>query len=458
MSQTALNFVFDKQPGPSDPADQKLVLKRMNVRRALYRLSVGILLIGLVTPLPAQTIAYTNATIETLGEAGRIENGTIIVRAGKIVAVGANVEIPGEARVVSLQGKTVVPGFVDPYLIYKRTPQTSEESETVSFGGRTFQIPRAASFNPGSFDNIRQSFYPQSFDFSRHIRVGVTTANLVSDSRGLSALAGMQTDPQPNMLIDDHGWLFLRLTNETTALDQLRNALTPPRAPGPPASAGTTASAGTPTGGPPRGAPGQTTGQAAAGTPPQAAPADPNAARWADVREGKQPIIVNANNAATVAHLLRLLAKHSKVRVLLVSTGPNVYESLDQIKGTNVSLILKPEIATQPYSERRINVPQMAAERKIPFAFSLTVGSSQLDATQDDPLFPLAALVKTGLDRQQALAALAATPAKMLGIEEKFGTIEAGKAANFVVFSGDPLASGNRLEHVIVKGVSIHGN
>lgn len=64
--------------------------------------------------LPAQDLpwALTNARIETVG-GGTIEKGTIVIRDGLIAAVGANVAVPPDARVVDLTGRTVYPGIID---------------------------------------------------------------------------------------------------------------------------------------------------------------------------------------------------------------------------------------------------------------------------------------------------------------------------------------------------------
>ena len=56
--------------------------------------------------------ALTNARIETVGR-GAIEEGTIVIRDGLIAAVGANVAVPPDARVVDLTGRTVYPGIID---------------------------------------------------------------------------------------------------------------------------------------------------------------------------------------------------------------------------------------------------------------------------------------------------------------------------------------------------------
>ncbi len=64
---------------------------------------------------PAGVVAYRNARLLTMGDRGIVENGTIVVRDNRIVALGpdAEVSVPAQARVVDLTGKTVTPGLVD---------------------------------------------------------------------------------------------------------------------------------------------------------------------------------------------------------------------------------------------------------------------------------------------------------------------------------------------------------
>src|SRR5215470_4367448 len=56
--------------------------------------------------------AIRNARIVTVSSAD-IENGTIVIRNGKIEAVGANVSVPGGAQTIDAQGLTVYPGMMD---------------------------------------------------------------------------------------------------------------------------------------------------------------------------------------------------------------------------------------------------------------------------------------------------------------------------------------------------------
>ncbi|MFC3310563.1 amidohydrolase family protein [Blastomonas aquatica] len=64
---------------------------------------------------PTGTVAFTNARIVTMAsdDGGVIENGTVVVRDNRILAVGANVAVPAGAQTVDLAGKTIIPGLVD---------------------------------------------------------------------------------------------------------------------------------------------------------------------------------------------------------------------------------------------------------------------------------------------------------------------------------------------------------
>ncbi len=64
---------------------------------------------------PSGMVAFTNARIITMADddGGIIENGTVLVRDNRIVAVGANVVVPAGAQTVDVTGKTIIPGLVD---------------------------------------------------------------------------------------------------------------------------------------------------------------------------------------------------------------------------------------------------------------------------------------------------------------------------------------------------------
>lgn len=397
-------------------------------------LALSFVFLALGNTSQAQTIAYTNATIETMGEAGRLENATMVVSDGKISEIGDDVKIPDDARLVSMAGKTIMPGIVDPYFVFKST--SANTSRTVVFNGRVFTIPGSGSFSAGSFTRIGEYFDPFEFNFNPAKRTGITTANLVSDGRGLSAFADLTKETDPEMLFEKSGKLFAKITNQTSALDVVRKPLEPPKK-------------------------SSSEKKTTAKTDPdkKLTPAEEVKQMWDDVREGKSSLCVNVNNEAAVAYLLQFAEKQEKLKLILVATGPNLYQSLDKIKqNENITVVLQPGIDTVPFTRDLMNVSQLLSEREIPFCISMSLDRSQMSASQDDPMFPIAMLVKTGLDRDTALKNITIKPAELMGIEKTHGSLETEKHANFLVFDGDPLETESRLQQVFLNGKQIHEN
>src|SRR5690606_5198266 len=66
---------------------------------------------------PAQpaVLLVRNATVWTQGAQGRMENADLLVRAGKVVQVGRNLNAPSGAVIVDATGKHVTPGLIDPH-------------------------------------------------------------------------------------------------------------------------------------------------------------------------------------------------------------------------------------------------------------------------------------------------------------------------------------------------------
>jgi len=72
----------------------------------------AVALTALPAALVAQDVAIKNATVITITR-GDIANATVLVRGGKITAVGTNVTIPAGVRTIDGTGKFVMPGIID---------------------------------------------------------------------------------------------------------------------------------------------------------------------------------------------------------------------------------------------------------------------------------------------------------------------------------------------------------
>lgn len=99
--------------------------------RTSKRLLQTLLLAAAPLTLGAQDVAIRNATIITITN-GDIENGTIVVRNGKIAAVGRDVAIPAGVRVIDGTGKFVMPGIIDAHSHAALENGINEGSESVT--------------------------------------------------------------------------------------------------------------------------------------------------------------------------------------------------------------------------------------------------------------------------------------------------------------------------------------
>ncbi|HEX5716984.1 MAG TPA: imidazolonepropionase, partial [Thermoanaerobaculia bacterium] len=81
------------------------------MRKALFMLAALTALDTL--PAAAETVAITGGRVVTLGPAGTIEGATVVIRDGKIAAVGRDVAVPAGARRIDATGKVVTPGLMD---------------------------------------------------------------------------------------------------------------------------------------------------------------------------------------------------------------------------------------------------------------------------------------------------------------------------------------------------------
>ncbi len=417
-------------------------------------LCVAVFFLPVTASAPAQErpIVYENATIETVDKQGRMENASLVVHEGKIHAAGKEIKVPADAKVVDARGKTIMPGIVDPFWEVRVASGSSASTpRTIVIGGRTITLPSRGS-SSATFTKLADNFYPYDRGFKPLPRSGLTTLNLVSSGYGQSALVRVTTDNPETMLQQPDGILYTDVSNDSTSLGRIRNGLGVFKRQQERGSQRPSGRAGSGDAGRTGPAMGRSRGSSGRGS----RSSDATRELWQAIYEGKKPLFVDASNAAAILHLLTLLEDYKKVTVVLRASGADVVRTLPAMKGHSIQLILKPTVDVRPNSRDRINVPKLASQAGIPFAFTQTSQTSALLATQDVPLFPVAYLIKCGLPRQKALEALTLTPATMLGMDKELGTIAPGKTANLLVFDGDPVEPTSRLRQVLIEGRIVH--
>ncbi|HZG25659.1 MAG TPA: amidohydrolase family protein, partial [Chitinophagaceae bacterium] len=104
------------------------------------------------------SFAFTNATIIKVGQP-ELTNATMLIRQGKIVAIGANITIPKTAVVIDCKGKYIYPSFIDIYSDYGMPPAAPRT------GGFDFRAPVQLSSSTKGVSNWNQAVKPEADGF-----------------------------------------------------------------------------------------------------------------------------------------------------------------------------------------------------------------------------------------------------------------------------------------------------
>ncbi len=153
--------------------------------------------------------------------------------------------------------------------------------------------------------------------------------------------------------------------------------------------------------------------------------------------EGKQKLYVRANEVKQIL-LAMDIAKTFGFKLVIVG-GTEAYQIADLLAAQNVPVILDRQHALPSMEDDDVDQPY-----KTPAALQKAGVLFCLNDTHDQSRFRNLAFnagtaATYGLTKEQALSAITLNAAKILGIDDKTGTIEAGKDANLLIVQGDLL-------------------
>jgi imidazolonepropionase-like amidohydrolase len=140
---------------------------------------------------------------------------------------------------------------------------------------------------------------------------------------------------------------------------------------------------------------------------------------------------------------------------LVIDHGTEAHLLADIIAARGIPVIIGPLLTSRSKVELR--------NRSLANPGRLAKAGVTIAITTDHPVVPVnflahqaALAVKDGLDRENALRALTINPARIAGIDDRLGSIEPGKDADLVIWSGDPLDVLSRAVQVFVDGAEIY--
>jgi imidazolonepropionase-like amidohydrolase len=172
----------------------------------------------------------------------------------------------------------------------------------------------------------------------------------------------------------------------------------------------------------------------------------------APVVSGKIPVIFITSNEVTIRNALELI-KEYKLRGI-IRAGSGILKYADRIAKENIPIIWAgtSNIPSrwEPH-DMNYHTAAVLAEKGIQFTFD-PGGYGLGNRNVRDIFMPAAISVAHGLPEEKALEALTINAARILGIEDEVGSLEVGKIANVVIWSGSPIQGRSRVERVIIEG------
>ncbi len=431
------------------------------MRRAL----LALMLVG-AAPAAAETIAITGGTV-ALGDGSEpIPDGVVLIRDGRIQAAGAmRFKLPADTIVIDATGKWVTPGIVAGFsrLGLSEIDLGGDGSDDTSANG-----PFSAAID------VVPSVNPLNSTISVNRADGVTRA-IVAPATGRSIFAGqgavIDTGADMDPITAARRFQFVELGesgagtaggSRSSAYALFRNALR---------EAGQLSRS-------------MPSAQGSGGRPmdERNLPVirDPNESRDSDtarrnddvlltrfdaaalvpVLQGRQYLLVHAERASDILNVIGLKREFPRLRLVLVGATEG-WTVADRIARAGIPVIASP-VNDLPASFEQLAATQSNVGRMLAAGVRVSIGT--IDDNDTRNLFAerqyagnLVALQKipgaTGVRWGDALALITSRAAEAIGMGGEIGSLAAGRRADVVIWSGDPLEGSSAAEQVYIDGV-----
>lgn len=377
---------------------------------------------------PAQDLAIVGATVHPVSGPA-VENATVVVRDGRIAAVGADVTVPDGVRRIDGAGKVVTPGLFDPNsqiglvevdLVWPTRDQRLADSAD----------PITAAFDPSVALNPWSTLIPYARSGGLTTVATAPNGGLVAGQAAVIDLAGetpeaMLVRPRVAMLASygesgaaaaggARGGAILRmreLIEDARFWNTNRSAFD-------------------------------------RGQSRELAQSRLDLEALQPVLAGTMPLVVQAHRSSDILAVLELAGEFGVRPVIL--GGSEAWMVADRLAEAGVPVILKPLTSLPGGFDQlgaRFDNATLLHDAGVPIAFTTFENHRANEITQE-----AGNAVRFGLPWDAALRAITLAPAEIYGIADGYGSIEPGKVANLVVWNGDPLELSTWPDAVVIRG------
>ena len=371
-----------------------------------------------------------------------IDGGTVLLDAGKIAAVeGPDFAVPAGAEVVDAAGKWVLPGFIDAHA------HLGVHEEGEGWAGRDGnETTRPVTAYVRALDAIN----PADQGFRDAIGGGVLAVNINPGSGnpigGQTAAVKCWGRVVDQMVLREPSGMKSALGENPKRVHGERNETPSTRL----GTAGVIREAFVQAG--------NYLARLAAAEdqpPSERKPVDRDLGLEALARVLRReiPWRQHCHRADDIATALRIAEEFGYD--LVIDHGTEAHLVADLLAAKNIPVIIGPLFTSRSKVELR--------SRSLANPGRLAAAGVTIAITTDHPVVPIHFLihqaslaVKEGLDAETALRAVTINPARILGVADRIGSLDPGKDADLVIWSGDPLDVSSRAERAYLDGREIY--
>src|SRR5262245_27212008 len=397
------------------------------MRNCLHATALVALTIGIAPVAKAQTIAIQGGTVYPVS-GPKIENATVVIKDGRILQVGTGVTVPSDATVIDAKGKWVTPGLFHAWTDLGlnevgSVPQTSEDTKSGDIN---------AAFNVAEGINPQSTFIPVARTDGVTTAVSGPEGGLVAGQALLLDLSGDRIEDlisqNPVAMVADltseskdagggsKAGVYQRLRQLIKDADEYRKRT-----------------------------PDYKKNQMQQLSAPAA---DLEALQ--PVLDGRIPLYTIANRQSDIESVVRL-AKEYHLK-LVIRGGTEAWKVAKLLAAEKVPVVLNPlsDVPNFDGLSPRLDNATILREAGVPVVLIEPDRGNYRNLR-----FSAGNAVRNGMKWDDALLAITLEPARAMGVDSRYGSLETGKVANVVVWSGDPLDFASAPEHTFIKGVEI---
>jgi imidazolonepropionase-like amidohydrolase len=179
-------------------------------------------------------------------------------------------------------------------------------------------------------------------------------------------------------------------------------------------------------------------------------PRDLKQEMWKRVLNREIPLLVTAQQSIDIMNILRL-AKEFNIKIVLDGVA-EAQQVINEIKASGFPVIVHPTMARAGGDTANISMEDAAKLKQAGILVALQSGNEGYVPKTRIVLFEAALAAANGLSKRDAFAMITIDAAKILGLDNRIGSLEKGKDADIAMYDGDPFEYVTHCVGTIING------